>query len=285
MPSKKKNKKPKPKSMTKSQQNGIACNIKDYVKKNAEKVRGQISKEVVDDITLQSKGRKSLITVLLTCSFVNILCDMFFNLYQSCNKGRFMDKYSLFEIKWSESLAECLKCGSDLNKTTVPDEISNRNKTPSFESNDISVVIHAIGASFLDSMCSQVKEQRPVIKHQAPVPSKGNLNSFDTVLGFAGGCMRLVYRKACGETRRLIKLLNMSDEMKTFYTECYVLAPGTSSHRTIPVRALNGYFKLLNTILNDCCTKESLMLYKKMFVKVCSVLVNHIPLIVNNIFV
>ena len=122
-------------------------------------------------------------------------------------------------------------------------------------------------------MCLQVKEQRPAAENQPVVPSRNLESNFDTVLGFAGGCMRLIYKKSCSDTRRVIELLQMTPKMKRFYTKCKILAPGTAKyHCSIPVRGMNEYLKLVTELIKNNVTEQALLLYRTDFIKVCNLL-------------
>ena len=126
MPPKKKIKKVQPKSLTKSQMKGLINNLKSYTGNQPNAILKSISNSLKDDPCLQSKEQKTTVGLLLNSSLITTLCDGFLDLYQTGNKGRIMDKYALFQIKWSEFLCESLKCGTNLNNKIIPDNISGR---------------------------------------------------------------------------------------------------------------------------------------------------------------
>ena len=192
----------------------------------------------------------------------------FIELYQQCYTGGIKDRYALLQISWSEWACACLIGDTPENIAMIPDEISSRQYAEQ-ESYAVRAVFHAICSAFFEATSLIVKDIRPLGTEVPSVHAPHHYEKMDTILGFAGACMRLVYRKSDYGTKMLINKLQMTETMKRYYTECGVLARGTSSHRTLPVRGLNQYLKFLNKCIAESCTTQALHLYGKDFVKVC----------------
>ena len=101
---------------------------------------------------------------------------------------------------------------SRLWHTVIPDNISCR-KNQEYESDDISVVFHAIASAFFDILSKIIRSFRPCNQKQ-PIASPNFQGSHDVLLGFAGACMRLIFRKSDIHTKKLIRNLQMTPEMK-----------------------------------------------------------------------
>ena len=252
--------------LSKEQVDGIILNVKDHLMQNTCDLRKKICGDLLCDPTMKAEGRQSIVNILMSEALLIDLCDCFCDIYSKCNIGVFKDRYSLMQIRWSEWISNCLVCGSAENIRIIPDSLSQRGAAVC-ESSDTSTVLHGIAALLLETICSFIKSLRPTEKNQAvasPISSKSD----DLMLGFAGACMRLIYKKSGHQMKRLICNLQMSETMKDFYTSVHVFKPGTSIHRTIPVRGLHKYLKYINNCLNESCNEEALSLYKNNFVKV-----------------
>ena len=110
MPPKKKTKKITPKSLTKSQMKDLTDNLRSYTENHKDNILLSVSKHTKDDPCLKTDEQKHTLGILLNSTVISILCDGFLNLYKAGNKGRIMDKYALFQIKWSKYLSESLRC-------------------------------------------------------------------------------------------------------------------------------------------------------------------------------
>lgn len=154
--------------MTKKQISEITINIKDYFLHNNSDIKAKIAEDLFSDPTMKSHIRQSLVTEMLSISLIKLLCDKFCDIYNDCNVGKFKDKYSLLQIRWSEWIARSLQCRSSENILLIPDVTSKRKKQD-YESNDISAVLHAIAANFFDVICGIIKSIRPSHHKQAIV--------------------------------------------------------------------------------------------------------------------
>ena len=139
------------------------------------------------------------------------------------------------------------------NIAVIPDEVNNRQYDEQ-ESCAVRAVFHAIWAAIFKASSLIIKDIRPQGTEVQSVHAPHHYENRDTIPGFVGVCLRLVYRKSDHETKVFIKKLQMAETMKRYYTECGVLAQGTSSHRTLPVRGINEYLKFLNKYIAGSCT-------------------------------
>ena len=104
--------------MTKSQIDGMIVNIREYVQQNTTRIKDEISAKMDSDLIL-TDSRKSMLSDMLQLDMTEILCDRFCNLYKDCNTGYLLDRYSVFQIRWSEFIADCLDCGTHSNAAVI----------------------------------------------------------------------------------------------------------------------------------------------------------------------
>ena len=257
-----------PKGLSKIQIQDLCLELNKKLNSECGDVIKTISKIVEDDITMQDEDSPHIVGLFLTPQLIVKYGEKFTELYEQCHVGVFKDRYALLQISWSEWECVCLLCGTPENITMIPDEVSSRQHDKQ-ESCAVSAVFHAVCAAFFEAASAIIKDIRPIGINMPSVPALHRYDNVDVILGFAGACMRLVYKKSDQETKLLIKGLQMTEAMKEFYTECGVLSPGTSSHKTLPVRGLNNYLQFLNKCLIESCTTQAFLLYGKDFVKVC----------------
>ena len=264
-----KNKKPRKttKGLSKLQIGDICIGLRKQYTFGQGDIIKHVCKILENDITLQDEDCQHAIGVFLDASIIDKLGDKFIELYKQCHTGILKDRYALFQISWSEWACACLLSGTPENLEMIPDEASVRDYDAQ-ESNAIRAVFSATCAAFFEASSSVIKDIRPQGRNEPSVPKPQYSQDFDTVLGFTGSCMRLVYRKCDSNTKDLIRSLQMTEAMKIFYSECGVLSPGTISHKTLPVRALNKYLTYLNKCLTESCNTDALQLYGKEFIKV-----------------
>ena len=101
------NKKCVPSSLTKKQVKGIVINIEDHCNRNINEIESKITEDISNDITMQTPSRMTLISVLLTLPLITHFCESFCDMYCKGSIGRFKDKYSLLQIRWSEWIWIC----------------------------------------------------------------------------------------------------------------------------------------------------------------------------------
>ena len=264
--SKRKKVKKTTKSMTKDQVQDVILDLSHEFEQESVMI-SKIEKILQDDATLGNiDDANSVIGQILDSSTTSYFCSTFISLFEQSSLANPKDRFAMLQIHWNKFLRQCIVCNTAENNLVIPPTISVRNRALQQEDHATRVVVHAIGAAFLQLVCKMIKNRKPVNQSSPVVPQK--CDSLDSILGFAGACMRLVFKKADKETRLLIKYLQMTDKMKTVYTDIGVLSPGTSLHKTLPVRALNKYLLFLNDCLQESCSKKALLLYKKKFVKV-----------------
>ena len=255
--------------MTKDHIIDIARGLKDRCENNSISALQIINKTLVDDLTVQSAARQDILQAVSGTTLLDLCKEQFCALYISCNTGLQKDRYALLQIRFCEWISQCLICGTPENMACIPESVSLRN-TAEHESQDISVVLHAFGTAFFQLMSEYIRDMRPK-SNQSPVLCHVILKSTDStdaILGFAGACLRIVFKKSDDTTRLLIKNLQMTKQMKSAYCSFGVLSPGASQQPTIPVRPLNKYLTLLTRSLKESCREESLLLYKHKFVRI-----------------
>ena len=258
----------KPTGLSRTQIEDICIELKGKYSFGHDDIIKTVSKILVDDITMQDEDCQHVVGLFLTPDIIDKCGAKFIELYRQCYTGGIKDRYALLQISWSEWACACLIGDTPENIAMIPDEISSRQYDEQ-ESCAVRAVFHAICSAFFEATSLIVKDIRPLGTEVPSVHAPHHYEKTDTILGFAGACMRLVYRKSDYETKMLINKLQMTETMKRYYTECGVLARGTSSHRTLPVRGLNQYLKFLNKCIAESCTTQALHLYGKDFVKVC----------------
>ena len=252
--------------MTKDQVSAIAEGLKVRLGDDSNGALESIKSILSGDLSVQSEARQGILQVVCSDNLMDLFKQQFCALYISCNSGLKKDRYALFQIQFQEWMTQCLICGTPENVDSIPDSISLRNDKEN-ESSDTSAVLHAFCVAFFEIMSHYIEEMRPQ-SPQSPVICSKKMDKMDDILGFAGACMRIIFKKTNDPTRLLIRNLQMTKEMKAAYLTFGVLSSGASQQPTVPVRALNMYLMLLNRSMRECCREELLLLYKQRFVKV-----------------
>ena len=190
--------------MTKDHIIDIARGLKDRCENNSISALQAINKTLVDDLTVQSAARQDILQAVSGTTLLDLCKEQFCALYISCNTGLQKDRYPLLQIRFCEWISQCLICGTPENMACIPESVSLRN-TAEHESQDISVVLHAFDTAFFQLMSEYIRDMRPK-SNQSPVLCHGILKSTDStdaILGFAGACLRIVFKKSDDTTASL----------------------------------------------------------------------------------
>ena len=262
----------KSKALSKPQITEISRALQSALNSNMTKLKADVLNIVNEDLTLQCDERQSVLGIITRSDELIAACgEKFLSLFVLNAHGNFKDRYALLQIQWSEWVASCLICGSQENIAIIPDCLSCRHvqgNEPLEESGHVSAVLHSVTTAYFQCACKSVMSLKPSSPYHPVVVPNTPFDTIDSILGFAGACMRLVYKKSNAQTQLLIKYLQMSSSAKAAYTEYGVLQPGTATHKTLPVRCLNKYLQLLNDCIKESCTENALKLYQKSFIKV-----------------
>ncbi len=263
-PDKRRRKVPKQKGMTKTQVREINVELKSKLQKSAQVYVDSIKNKCKSEIHISTnEKRQTLLSEMCNVDNLNILTKKYCELYSENFKGKFSDRYALFQMKWMTWIGSLLTIQTD--SSVFP---KNCNATLK----DKSAVLHSIASAFSSECTKIIKQHKPSFVSQPVVKESVNHDNKDAVIAFSGACLRIIYKKAKKrnnqELIKLIDFLKMPKKQRDQFNEWGMMPPELQGLWTIPVSPLYSYVVLINKVLRENLTEDNFSSFGKSLIEV-----------------